>query len=116
MCNPKKNDLKYPFNYIKENFIWPAVILCALCVVGLALIGYFTIDKSKWSFGLVILLLLSAALVILAIVSLIAMYREVSRVRERQCPQNVKDYLDNLESRIDERLTKLEEQNAKPED
>lgn len=57
--------------------------LCAACILGMILIGIFAFEKNTWSYGLIILLFLSLVMAILAVISLVAYYREKGRYHER---------------------------------
>lgn len=57
--------------------------LCALCILGMVFIGIVAYEKNTWSYGLIILLFLSLVMAILAVISLVAFYREKGRYHER---------------------------------
>lgn len=57
--------------------------LCAVCILGMVLIGIVAFEKNTWSYGLIILLFLSLVMAILAVISLVAFYREKGRYHER---------------------------------
>lgn len=89
-------------SYIKKNYCIPAIITCAVCVIGLAMIGYFTFNTNEWSYGIIVLLFLAFVLGTLAIVSLVAMYREVGRLHDRKFPSDMIDLMTELIKKVEE--------------
>jgi hypothetical protein len=77
--------------------------LCALCILGMVLIGIVAFEKNTWSYGLIILLFLSLVMAILAVISLVAYYREKGRYHERIIPLDIAE--------LSDRIQKVEEEN-----
>lgn len=84
-------------DYIKKYYLAPSVVFCVLFLLGLALIGCFTFNSKDWTIGIVVLLFLALILGLLAVISVIAMYREISRKQARMNSDEIADVKRRLE-------------------
>ena len=75
-----------------------AFVLCVSCIIGLALIGLVMFETNTWSYGVIVLLFLALVLAILAIISLVALYREKGRYHERMFPIEVDNKMKSLKA------------------
>jgi predicted membrane protein len=88
--------------YIDKYYAIPACALCILCVVGMAIIGGVMFRTDEWSYGIIMLLMLALALMTMAIISIVAMYREVSRLHARKFPDDLLEKMKLLKSIVEE--------------
>lgn len=88
--------------YIDKYYAIPACILCILCIVGMAIIGGVMFRIDEWSYGIIVLLMLALALMTMAIISIVAMYREVSRLHARKFPDDMLEIMKQLKSIVEE--------------
>ena len=96
--------------YIDKYYAIPTCILCILCIVGVAIIGGVTFRTNEWSYGIIVLLMLALALMTMAIISIVAMYREISRLHARKFPDDTLDLMNQLIKKVEE-LQSLSTQN-----
>lgn len=89
--------------YIDKYYAIPACILCILCIVGTAIIGGVMFRIDEWSYGIIVLLMLALALMTMAIISIVAMYREVSRLHARKFPDDVLEKMKQLKSIVEDK-------------
>ena len=61
----------------------------------------FRIDE--WSYGIIVLLMLALALMTMAIISIVAMYREVSRLHARKFPDDMLEKMKQLKSIVEDK-------------
>lgn len=107
MAKEKKEDqlekLTFSFvTYIDKYYAIPACILCILCIVSLAIIGGVMFGIDEWSYGIIVLLMLALALMSMAIISIVAMYREVSRLHARKFPDDTLDLMKQLIIKVED--------------
>lgn len=100
--------------YLKR-YCFLACIFCATCIIGLTLIGVFAFNTKTWSYGVAVLLFLSLVLAVMAVVALVALYREIGRYHERKFPIEVQGRIKELESEV-ERLEKENPQSHEEND
>lgn len=89
--------------YIDKYYAIPACILCILCIVGMAIIGGVMFRIDEWSYGIIVLLMLALALMTMAIISIVAMYREVSRLHARKFPDDMLEIMKQLKSIVEDK-------------
>lgn len=88
--------------YINKYYAIPACVLCFLCIAGTAIIGGVMFKIDKWSYGIIVLLLLALALMTMAIISIVALYREVSRLHARKFPDDVLEKMKQLNNIVED--------------
>ena len=90
-------------NYIKKQYAILTYVLCVLFVIALGFSAYFTfqIKPKDISLGIIILLFADVALGILSIISMVSMFREVSRLHAREFPQDAIDEIELLKQTCD---------------
>lgn len=88
--------------YIDKYYTIPACILCFLCIAGMAIIGGVMLRTDEWSYGIIVLLMLALALMTMAIISIVAMYREVSRLHARKFPDDMLEKMKQLENIVED--------------
>ena len=89
--------------YIDKYYAIPACILCILCIVGTPIIGGVMFRIDEWSYGIIVLLMLALALMTMAIISIVAMYREVSRLHARKFPDDMLEKMKQLKSIVEDK-------------
>lgn len=102
-------------NYIKKHYSILTYGLCILFVITLVVSVILTFDKkpSEISVGIIILLFSDVILAILSFVSMVAMFREVSRLHAHELPQDtivkIKDDLIKIQDKIENKTEKIVE-------
>lgn len=91
-------------NYIKKHYSILAYGLCILFVIAVAVSAYVTYDKqtSDITIGIIILLFSDLVLAILTLVSMVAMFSEVSRLHAREFPADVIDQMNKLDYQLEQ--------------
>ena len=69
---------------INRYYLIPSIILIVLCVLELLYIGIKASSGTPWSIGLCILIFLGIVLTTLAIIAMVATYRELSRLHNEE--------------------------------
>ena len=82
-------------NYIKKYYCWTTGVLFVLFTIAIIVSAYLTFCKCICclSFGVIILLFGDVVLALSCIISLIAMYREISRFQARKFATDMKKSL-----------------------
>lgn len=89
-------------NYIQKYYAFLAYGLCVMFFVVLGISASLTFNSKELTYGIIILLFADISLAILSLVSMIAMFREVSRLHAREFPKDVIDQMNELGEKLDQ--------------
>lgn len=90
-------------NYIKKHYSCLTSWLCILFVVALVVSIILTFNKkpNEISIGIIILLFSDVVLAIMSLVSMVAMFNEVSRLHAREFPKDAIDQMEKLQEKCE---------------
>ena len=91
-------------NYITKHYAITTYGLCFLFVVALGISAWISFDTEikQLNYGILILLFADVTLAVMTIVSMVAMFREVSRLHAREFPKDVIDQMNKLGGKLDQ--------------
>lgn len=91
-------------NYITKHYAILTYGLCILFVVALGISTWITIktEIDKLSYGIVILLFADVTLAVMSIVSMVAMFHEMSRLHARKIPTDVIDRVNEIAKQLEQ--------------
>lgn len=76
---------------IRLNYVISACIFCLILILGLWFIAHKTFTITAWSYGIIVLLFLSFLIGLLAVISVVAAYREMSRLNAEELSEKMQD-------------------------
>ena len=92
---------------IKKNYQFYTTVSCGVFVWSMVLSIAFSFKTNEWSFGVILMLFLNLILAVLSIISLVAMYRELSRLHEKE--QTIKKICEDFTNETQKRINNLED-------
>ena len=92
---------------IKKNYQFYTTVSCGVFVWSMVLSIAFSFKTNEWSFGVILMLFLNLILAVLSIISLVAMYRELSRLHEKE--QTIKKICEDFTDETQKRINNLED-------